>query len=226
MPVDEKGMQILTPEVDAVWVSPPGIKVTPFLMLLHYGYGIFPWHETLDRRQVWWSPDPRCVIRTPRINRSLRKTLKKSEFTVKADTRFSEVVDTCSTIRASTWISQDLIDGFNQLHAMGHAHSIEVYDEADQLVGGLFGISVGKMFYGESMFSRQENASKIAFVELSNRLIPDGYLIDGQVQNPYLKSLGAELIPRDEFRREVFQKTRETPRIGPWTDWFTSTDES
>ncbi len=170
-------------------------------LLSAYQQGIFPWYSESDP-VLWYSPDPRMVI-TPEqlhISKNLNKTLRTHQFSLKVDANFEQVIHQCKTIKRKdqdgTWIDHNMLRAYTELHLLGFAHSIEVYKGAE-LVGGLYGVALGQVFFGESMFSLVSNASKIAFVHLVQKL---GYkLIDCQVQSPHLASLGAYNITRDAF---------------------------
>ena len=174
--------------------------------LLHaYSEGIFPWYGK-DDPILWYSPDPRMVI-TPEafhLSKSLRKTINSSKFDVSINTVFSEVMTNCQKVsragQSGTWISEDMIKAYNILHNSGYAHSYEVFLD-NKLVGGLYGVTLGRVFFGESMFSLVSNASKVAFAYL---LQNSNYkLIDCQVQNKHLESLGAFKMPRDLFVQQL-----------------------
>ena len=174
--------------------------------LLHaYSEGIFPWYGK-DEPILWYSPDPRMVI-TPKafhLSKSLRKTINSSKFDVSVNTVFSEVMTNCQKVsragQSGTWISEDMIKAYNILHDSGYAHSYEVFLD-NKLVGGLYGIALGRVFFGESMFSLVSNASKVAFAYL---LQYSNYkLIDCQVENKHLESLGAFKMPRDLFVQQL-----------------------
>lgn len=174
--------------------------------LLHaYQRGIFPWYEE-GEPILWWTPDPRAVLFPGEIHisRSLQKFLKKCTWTVSVNRCFEEVVAACAELteeRSATWISSDIAMAYTNLYRMGYAQSIEVFD-GDELVGGLYGVTLGRVFFGESMFSRQPNASKVALNYLCSKApFPDLALIDCQMPNPHLESLGMTLIPRLEFER-------------------------
>jgi len=172
-------------------------------LLAAYRRGIFPWYEE-GQPILWWSPDPRCVFLPGsfHLSRSLRRELRHSDATVRLNTCFPAVVRACAVPRASqdgTWITDEMASAYEALHADGWAHSIEIW-EADELSGGLYGVAIGKVFFGESMFSRRTSASKFTIMYLS-QLIDAGVLgmLDCQVQSPHLTSLGARMIPRTEF---------------------------
>ncbi len=170
-------------------------------LLNAYRHGIFPWYNP-GEPILWWSPDPRLVLFPEQvvISRSLRKTLRKSVFKVTFDQAFSDVINACANTRSEgTWISEDIKHAYTRLHASGSAHSIEAW-HGDQLVGGLYGVAMGQVFFGESMFHYQTDASKVAFVTMVQWLKTWGYqLIDCQVHTDHLVSLGAENISRQRF---------------------------
>jgi len=174
-------------------------------LLAAYRKGIFPWYSE-DQPILWWSPDPRAVLLPGnlKISRSLKKTLKKNIFRVTLDQDFAGVIRACAAPRrgdseTGTWITPDMMQAYIKLHELGHAHSVEVWHD-DRLVGGLYGISMGKAFFGESMFSRMTDASKVGFCFLVRQLEKWGYdFIDCQVESAHLASLGAQPIPRKRF---------------------------
>jgi leucyl/phenylalanyl-tRNA--protein transferase len=169
-----------------------------------YRAGIFPWYSP-GEPILWWSPDPRCVLVPDQlhISKSMRKRLKKDDYHVTFNSNFSAVIDACSAPRKGedgTWITNEMKAAYEELHQQGLAHSVEVYIEGE-LVGGLYGLSMGKLFFGESMFSKVKDCSKIAFIKMVEQLQKWGYaLIDCQVSNDHLFSLGAQEITRDEFQ--------------------------
>lgn len=186
-----------------------------------YRHGVFPWYSH-DEPILWWSPDPRGVLVPERlhVSRSLAKTLRRGELRIVADTAFRATMLACATVRRErqgTWITPDMIDAYLRLHARGHAHSIEVWD-GDALVGGLYGVAVGRVFCGESMFSRERDASKAALVALCRQLVRWGFpLIDTQLPSEHLTTLGAETMPRARFVALV-EQWRDVPGPpGPWT---------
>jgi leucyl/phenylalanyl-tRNA--protein transferase len=172
-------------------------------LLAAYQRGIFPWFEQ-GQPPLWWSPDPRMVLFPDQFHpsRSLRKTLRSGRFSVSSDTDFDGVTAGCAAPRAGssgTWLIPAMRTAYRKLHQMGYAHSVEVWQD-EQLVGGLYGVALGQVFFGESMFSHVSDASKIAFAALVAQLRNHGYrLIDCQVSNPHLESLGARTIARQEF---------------------------
>lgn len=180
-----------------------GGDLAPERLLIAYRSGIFPWFSS-GQPILWWAPDPRSILYPEgmKISRSLRKTLKRQQFTVTIDQAFEAVIQQCAAPRGEqtgTWITDPMIEAYATLHRHGHAHSIECW-AMDELVGGLYGVAIGRVFFGESMFSRMTDASKVALVTLTRQLSQWGYhLIDCQVHNPHLASLGAETIRRDAF---------------------------
>ncbi|GGO76908.1 leucyl/phenylalanyl-tRNA--protein transferase [Marinobacterium nitratireducens] len=184
-----------------------GGDLSPQRLLQAYRHGIFPWYNP-GEPILWWTPNPRCVLYTERlhISRSLRKRLKRNDYQVTIDQDFNAVMDACAAPRdnsAGTWISHEMQLAYAQLHRLGHAHSVEVWRDS-RLIGGLYGVAIGQMFYGESMFSRETDGSKIAFAWLVEQLKNWGYpLVDCQVHNPHLVTLGAETIPRSQFLHEL-----------------------
>lgn len=180
-----------------------GGNLSPQRLLEAYRSGIFPWFNA-DEPVLWWSPDPRMVLfpNELKISRSLSRQIKKKDYQIRVDYGFSEVMQACAAPRrgqAGTWIHPEMIKAYCALHEMKFAHSVETWVD-NQLVGGLYGVALGKVFFGESMFSRTPNASKIAFVHLVKQLNEWGVgLIDCQVKTNHLASLGAREIPRTMF---------------------------
>ncbi|MGI9272980.1 MAG: leucyl/phenylalanyl-tRNA--protein transferase [Woeseiaceae bacterium] len=196
------------PDVEDALCEPDGLlaaggDLNSERLLYAYARGIFPWYEE-GQPILWWSPDPRCVLRPAQfhISRRLQQYLRSSTFTLTCNTAFAEVIRACAKDRPSqqgTWITPDIIAAFEQLHIDGWAHSVEVWDK-EKLVGGIYGMSIGKVFFGESMFSRRDNASKFAMFGLCRILQrKDFVLLDCQVLSQHLTTLGAELMPRSEF---------------------------
>jgi leucyl/phenylalanyl-tRNA---protein transferase len=173
-------------------------------LLLAYQNGIFPWYE--GDIPLWWSPDPRCVLfpEDLKISNSMKQLLKKTAFNFSIDKDFRKVIQYCQQVKrkdqaGETWINNDIIKAYCQLFELGHAHCATVYEEGE-LVGGLYGVLVGKVFCGESMFSSKSNASKYAFIKYVQYLSANGIqLIDCQVHTPHLENLGATMISREQF---------------------------
>jgi leucyl/phenylalanyl-tRNA--protein transferase len=200
------------PAVEQALRSPNGLlaaggSLAPYRLLEAYRHGIFPWFNDGDP-VLWWSPDPRMVLFPDeiRISRSLRKILRGNRYEIRADTVFEPVMRACAAPRkgqAGTWIGEEMIAAYVRLHRMGLAHSVEAWREGE-LAGGLYGVAIGRMFYGESMFSRKHDASKVALVHLAAQLQRWNFgMIDCQMSTPHLASLGAREIPRAEFIRRV-----------------------
>jgi leucyl/phenylalanyl-tRNA--protein transferase len=198
-----------------------GGDLSPDRLIEAYRQGIFPWSSE-NEPLLWWSPNPRCVLYPSRIHisKSLRKKLNKDIFNITFDLAFSKVISHCADIREETWITRSMIDAYIQLHSMGIAHSVEVWHDHN-LVGGLYGISLGRIFFGESMFSLMSDSSKIAFVYLAKQLEAWGFpLIDCQVENDHLLSLGAESIPRSEFEAILIENVSKPQVCKPWSiEW-------
>ncbi|BCD67535.1 leucyl/phenylalanyl-tRNA--protein transferase [Nitratiruptor sp. YY09-18] len=202
--------------------SPEGIvafggDLSPHRILTAYRNGIFPWYNEGDPI-LWWSPDPRCILYPDniKISRSLKKSLKKYE--VRVDTNFEAVIKNCKDIRDETWILPEIIEAFCELHEMGFAHSIETYYEG-KLVGGLYGLSLGGVFFGESMFSKRSDASKVALVRLcdiAKRF--DFDFIDCQIPSAHLRRMGAEEIAREQFLNELENALQKSGKYGKWED--------
>lgn len=201
--------------------------MSAFLTLFYYGKGVFPWMRmSKDDRSLWWSPQPRAVLfcEELRVGRTLRKVMRRGTFRITADTAFDEVLRGCrDQARGSdlgSWIDEDWADVMGTLHRLGHAHSVEVW-EGDQLAGGLFGVCVGQMFYGCSMFHRRPNASKVALVRLVQKLAEWRFpIVDCAIYNPYLKQMGARLMPRTKFHGMAETLVRGKRRVGSWTRHF------
>ena len=200
------------PPVEKALKSPNGLlcaggDLSPRRLMDAYSHGIFPWFSEGDPI-LWWSPDPRMVLFPDelKISRSLRKTLEHDRFETRVDTAFAQVIANCAAPRegqSGTWIVPEMVEAYTKLHELGHAHSVESWLDGE-LVGGLYGVSIGKVFFGESMFTREPDASKVALVRLVERLrAGDCRLIDCQQATAHLASLGAREIPRTEFAMRV-----------------------
>lgn len=200
------------PPLENALTEPPGLlaaggELSPQRLIDAYSKGIFPWYNEGDP-VLWWSPDPRMVLfpRELKISRSLAKRLRRKDYEVRLDTAFGAVMQACAEPRdgqAGTWITRDVIAGYSRLHELGFAHSVETWVE-NELVGGLYGVALGRAFYGESMFTRITDASKIAFAHLVRQLERWQFgIIDCQMRTAHLASLGAREIPRAEFRRSL-----------------------
>lgn len=190
-------------------------------LALAYQLGIFPWFNN-DQPILWWSPDPRMVMRPEELHvgRSLAKRIRQRPYRITLDTDFEGVMRHCSTAERpdqdGTWITEDMIQAYTALHRVGHAHSVEAWQD-DELVGGLYGVSFGAFFAGESMFARAADASKIAYVHLVRQLERWGVqLIDCQVHTEHLARFGAREIPRVEYLKLLRQATLLPGKTGPW----------
>lgn len=198
-----------------------GGDLRPERIILAYQNGIFPWYSE-GRPILWWCPSPRLVLEPAslHVGRSLRKTMRKAPYRITADTAFDQVIDACAqTPRpdlGGTWITDDMREAYLRLHALGVAHSIEAW-EGEELVGGLYGLSLGTAFFGESMFARKPDASKIAFVTLVEQLRAwDFGFVDCQVVTDHLVRFGAVEIELDDFLRRLDHATDQPTRRGPW----------
>ena len=198
-----------------------GDELTPTLLIDAYSHGIFPWFDDDAEPVLWWSPDPRAVMAPAdlHVSKSLAKRIRSGGFRVTADAAFSDVARACAEPRRDspgTWITRRMQAAYGQLHALGLAHSVETWC-GDDLVGGLYGVSLGRMFFGESMFSRVSDASKVAFAHLARQLESwDFSLIDCQLPTAHLASLGAREVPRQHFLELVAANRRLPDRRGRW----------
>ena len=202
-----------------------GGDLSPTRLLNAYRHGIFPWFSRGDPI-LWWCPDPRMVFRTDGVHLSnrFRRGLRHSTWTLSADTGFDAVIEACARLPRSgqqgTWITPAMRAAYRELHRLGHAHSVEVRDGA-RLVGGIYGVAIGRMFFGESMFSAGSGGSKVALAGLALRLRQWGWpLVDAQVENPHLVRLGARAWPRPEFIRAVGDLVDQPSVPGPWGERF------
>jgi leucyl/phenylalanyl-tRNA---protein transferase len=190
-------------------------------LLLAYRSGIFPWYDD-GLPILWHSPDPRCVFRVDalHVGRTLRRARAKGTYEVRFDTAFEEVIRSCKVTRRpgqdGTWITREMERAYVKLHRLGYAHSVEAWEDST-LVGGLYGVSIGRMFFGESMFAMRPNASKLALVVLAERLAGWGFrVIDAQVPTPHTLSMGAEEWPRARFLDELAAALRFPTHKGNW----------
>lgn len=213
------------PPVEQALTEPDGLLaiggcLSPKRLLNAYAHGAFPWYEA-GQPILWWSPNPRMVLLPERlkVSRSLRKTMAKGVYRSTYNRAFYHVIRACAEPRDSgpdTWLTSDMIAAYSRLHQLGWAHSAEAWID-HELVGGLYGVAIGQVFFGESMFHRATDASKVAFVSLIQRLMVWGYrLIDCQVQTKHLTSLGAEEMPRPEFITRLRQYCQEPPDLNAW----------
>ena len=198
-----------------------GGDVSPKRLLVAYRNGIFPW-PARGYPLLWFSPDPRFALEPSRahVSRSLRKVIRKGQLRVTADSAFAEVITACAATRRphqqGTWITRELRDGYLGLHELGYAHSIEAWRD-DELVGGLYGVALGRTFAGESMFASQADASKVAFTTLLGHLAMWGFrVVDCQVHTEHLARFGAKMWPRDRFLSEWRAAVAEPSVLAPW----------
>jgi leucyl/phenylalanyl-tRNA--protein transferase len=199
-----------------------GGDLQPSRLLQAYANGIFPWYSE-GQPILWHSPDPRFVLfpRELRVSRSLRQTIRKDSFRITLDEAFEEVIERCAAVprpgQDGTWITDEMIDGYIELHRLGLAHSAEAWS-GGELVGGLYGVSLGSIFFGESMFADRSDASKVAFVTLVEQLLRwDFSLIDSQVHTDHLERFGSTEIPRARYLRLLREALDTETRRGPWS---------
>jgi leucyl/phenylalanyl-tRNA--protein transferase len=232
--MNQKTITWLTPEVDREWFPPldqaldepegllaAGGDLSPARLLAAYRRGIFPWYSA-GQPVLWWAPDPREVLEPAefKCSRSLAKSLRNRGFDVTFDRAFGEVVAACAARRehsTGTWITPEMLAAYAELHVRGHAHSVEVR-LGGELVGGLYGVLLGRVFFGESMFSRARDASKVALARLVERALVAGLqLIDCQLPTPHLRSLGSKPLARGEFSARVARLTadEDVPLFSP-----------
>ncbi len=224
MPVYQLSHELAFP--DPEWANPQGVlavggDLRVKRLLLAYQQGIFPWYEE-GSPLVWWSPPSRCVLRPEEFHasRSLGRLIKQARFTITRDRAFRSVIRACAETRLAhgqgTWITREMIEAYSALHHAGFAHSVEAWD-GPRLAGGIYGVSLGGAFFGESMFARVSNASKVAFFSLAQQLREWGFsLLDCQLSNPHLHRLGAYEIPRAEFLDRLSHALNLPTRRGNW----------
>ncbi len=199
-----------------------GGDLDPGRLLAAYRQGIFPWFSD-DEPILWWSLDPRCVLPVSRLHvpRSLAKIIRRGDYTITMDRAFDRVIAACSATprpgQDSTWITADIQAAYGRLHADGYAHSVEAW-RGDELVGGLYGVAVGRLFCGESMFAHAPDASKVAFVTAVRQLERWGFpLIDCQMRTAHLARFGAVEVPRATFLDAIRPLVAQPDLLGPWT---------
>jgi leucyl/phenylalanyl-tRNA---protein transferase len=226
IPILRAGAHEPFPAVETALCDPNGLlaaggDLSPRRLLDAYRHGIFPWFSR-GEPILWWSPDPRMVFDTGRVHvaTKLRRWMRSCDWTIAADRDFDGTMRACAAPRPhqpTTWITAEMLAAYRTLHVLGHAHSIEVYAEGE-LVGGIYGVAVGRMFFGESMFSRRTNGSKIALIALCRGL--DEWLfplVDAQVSTPHLASMGASEMPRNRFAEAVGRLCAKDGIVGSWT---------
>ncbi len=223
MPVQLLGRALAFPPPDQAerGVVAVGGDLSPERLLLAYRSGIFPWYDE-GLPILWHSPDPRCVILVDRLHvgRTLRRVIARGDYEIRHDGAFERVLRACkATPRAGqdgTWITDDMERAYVRLHALGYAHSVETWQDGE-LAGGLYGVSLGRMFFGESMFSWRPNASKVALVGLREKVAPWGFrVIDAQVPTPLTLSMGAEQWRRSHFLKVLAAELAHPTRKGSW----------
>ena len=202
------------PDVATALTEPDGLlaaseRLTPELVTEAYKLGIFPWYSE-DQPVLWWSPNPRCILYSEKfhVSRSFKRTLNNNPFEIKTNTAFRDVMLACAAPRkddAGTWITDAMLAVYCQLHETGLAHSIECWHDG-KLVGGLYGLMIGDMFFGESMFSKMKDASKVAMHHICSTIEP--HFIDAQVHSKHLETLGAEIIERQQFTQLVTSRLK------------------
>ena len=219
------------PPVGRAMVEPNGLlcaggDLAPATILRAYSQGIFPWYSE-GQPILWWSPNPRMVLFPDefKVSKSLAKTARSDKFEIRIDSVFADVMDSCAAPRSpdgGTWIVEEMQAAYTRLHRLGFAHSVESWREGE-LVGGLYGIALGRMFYGESMFARATDASKVALVALVEKLKQDGFeLIDCQQETRHLASFGARPIARKEFTRRLQELIIFDQAMPPASAWSKS----
>lgn len=218
--------QAVFPPLEAALTEPDGLlaaggDLSPERLLAAYRLGIFPWYSVGDPI-LWWSPDPRMVLYPEelKITRSLAKTLRKTDYEVRLDTAFAEVIQACANkpraTQSGTWITEEMQSAYLALHRLGHAHCVETWID-DRLAGGLYGIAIGRVFYGESMFSDARDASKISLAHLCAYLKRAGFgIIDCQMETAHLASLGARPMRRGDFAARLDDLCQHGDGPGQW----------
>ncbi|WP_355586560.1 leucyl/phenylalanyl-tRNA--protein transferase [Xanthomonas cannabis] len=218
------------PPADQALREPDGLlaiggDLSPQRLLNAYAHGVFPWFSE-GQPILWWSPDPRMVFRTDGVHLSSRfkRQLRNSSWTVRADTAFAQVIAACAAIpragQDGTWITSPMQRAYIGLHRLGYAHSVEVFD-GQRLVGGIYGVAIGRMFFGESMFSAESGGSKVALAALAADLQSRGWpLLDAQVENPHLLSLGAQRVPRSQFLQLVQHQVAQAEPPASWSERY------
>ncbi|RCX17491.1 leucyl/phenylalanyl-tRNA--protein transferase [Anaerobacterium chartisolvens] len=222
MPVYRLGRELVFPHpelADREGILAVGGDLKSDRLILAYSNGIFPWYSE-GQPILWWSPNPRFVLfpNDIRVSGSMKKVLKKAAYTVTFDRCFRDVISYCRSLReGETWITDEMTESYCRLHSMGLAHSVETWCDG-RLVGGLYGVSLGKCFFGESMFSLMDNASKTALIMLAQKLMErDFVMIDSQVYTKHLESMGAVNVPRREFLRLLQTALEYDTILGSWS---------
>lgn len=230
LPVLDDAPNAAFPPVEMALRDPNGLlaiggDLSSSRLLNAYRHGIFPWYSQ-GQPILWWSPDPRMLFRTDGVHLTsrVRRELRRSGWVARADTAFDAVIAACARSprpgQNGTWITDAMLAAYARLHQLGHAHSVEVFDD-QALVGGIYGVAVGRMFFGESMFSGRPAGSKAALAALACRLQEWGWpLIDAQVESAHLRSLGAEAWPRTAFLEAIAPLCEASVARGTWTRAF------
>jgi leucyl/phenylalanyl-tRNA--protein transferase len=215
------------PNIESAFTVPDGLlaaggDLSEDRIVYAYRHGIFPWYSD-GQPILWWSPEPRCVIFPDRlhISRRLRRSLRRSGFEIRFNATFDQVIENCARDRPGqdgTWINSDMRKAYSRMHARGWAHSVETWKNGN-LVGGMYGLAIGKVFFGESMFSAESNASKASMLALCTLLINHDFrLLDCQVESPHLVSLGAERLPRKRFASLLDAACEPPVRFDAWPE--------
>ncbi len=228
MPIFSLSEELVFPDVELATedgILAVGGDLSPERLMLAYKRGIFPWFSE-ENPIIWWAPNPRFILypNKLKISKSLRTVLNKNEFKVTYDQMFEKVIERCKRVKRKdqedTWITDDMREAYCELHHLGFAHSVEVWKN-EKLVGGLYGISLGKCFFGESMFAEVSNASKVGFAQLVQDLLKEEFvMIDCQVYTDHLASLGAELVDRKEFMHLLRSSLASPTLKGNWNEYF------
>ncbi|MBN2800311.1 MAG: leucyl/phenylalanyl-tRNA--protein transferase [Deltaproteobacteria bacterium] len=224
MPIFRLSPRILFPSpalADSSGLLAVGGDLSPKRLVLAYASGIFPWYSD-DQPLLWWSPDPRMVLHTEElhVHRSLAKRIRRGDYAITMDRAFDRVIRACAEVprpgQGGTWITEEMMASYQELHRLGYAHSVEAW-RGDALVGGLYGVAVGRMFAGESMFAHAPDASKVAFAHLVAQLHRWDYpIVDAQMHTEHLARFGARLIPRSRFLEQVSVLSHTAGHRGRW----------
>ena len=229
LPCLDKNPATPFPPSSQALISPNGLlawggDLHPQRLLAAYRAGIFPWYSD-NQPILWWSPTPRCILfpSEVHVSKRTRRRYNSGRFTLTADTAFRQVIQACAQARGDaegTWITQEMATAYEELHRMGHAHSVEAWLDG-QLAGGIYGLAIGQVFFGESMFTGQTDAGKICLIALCRQLQRWNFeMLDSQVSNPHMLSMGAREISRQEFEKRLAEGIACTRPAESWTDLF------